>query len=45
MDTDSFVVNTTTKDFYKDISQDVKKGLILRIILLIDPYLWELIRK
>ena len=25
MDTDSFVVNIKTKDFYKDISQDVKK--------------------
>ena len=26
MDTDSFVVNIKTKDFYKDISQDVNKG-------------------
>ena len=25
MDTDSFVVNIKTKDFYKDISQDVNK--------------------
>ena len=28
MDTDSFVVNIKTKDFYKDISQDVNKRLI-----------------
>ena len=25
MDTDSFVVNIKTKDFYKDISQDANK--------------------
>ena len=25
MDTDGFVVNIKTKDFYKDISQDVNK--------------------
>ena len=37
MDTDSFVVNILAKMLIK--------GLILRIILLIDPYLQELIRK
>ena len=42
MDADSFVVNIKTKDFYKDISQDVNKSLILQIILLIGPYLQEL---
>ena len=32
MDTDSFVMNITTNDFYKDIANDVKKGLILQIM-------------
>ena len=45
MDTDRFVVNIKTKDFYKDNSQDVNKSLILQIILLIGPYLQELIKK
>ena len=45
MDTDSFVVNIKTKDFYKDISQDVNKRFDTSIILLIGPYLQELIKK
>ena len=45
MDTDSFVVNIKTKDFYKDIAEKLRKGLILLIISMIDPYLQELIRK
>ena len=45
MDMDSFVVNIKTKDFYKDIAKMLIKGLILQIILLIDPYQQELIRK
>ena len=28
MDTDSFVYEIETEDFYKDIAKDVKKGLI-----------------
>ena len=40
MDTDSFVVN-----IIKILAKMLIKGLILRIILLIDPYLQELIRK
>ena len=45
MDTDSFVINIKTKDFYKDIAENIKKGLKLLIIFMIDHYLWELIRK
>ena len=45
MDMDSFVVNIKTKDFIKILAKMLIKGLILRIILLIDPYLQELIKK
>ena len=31
MDTDSFIMNIKTNDFYKDISNDVKIDLILQI--------------
>ena len=31
MDTDSFVINIKTKDFYKDIAMNVKEGLILHL--------------
>ena len=31
-DTDSFVMNIKTNDFYKDIANDVEKGLILQIM-------------
>ena len=44
-DTDSFVINIKTNDFYKDISQDVNESLIIRIILLIDHYLKERIKR
>ena len=32
MDTDSFVMNIKTEDFYKDIANDVEKDLILQIM-------------
>ena len=44
MDTDSFVINIKTKDFYKDIAENVK-DLILLTLYLIGHYLWELIKK
>ena len=45
MDTDSLIMNIKTKDFYKDIAQDVEEGLTLQIMMLIDHYLKEKIRK
>ena len=45
MDTVRFVVNIKTKDFYKDISQDVNKKFDTSNILLIGPYQQELIRE
>ena len=45
MDTDSFVVNIKTKDFIKILVKMLIKVLILQIILLIGPYLQELIKK
>ena len=45
MNTDSFVVNIKTKDFFKDISQDVNKRFDTSNYTLIDPYLLELIKK
>ena len=39
MDTDSFVVNIETKDFYKDKLRTLRKCLIPLIIFMIDPYL------
>ena len=32
MDTDSFIMNIKTEDFYKDIANDVRKGLIRQIM-------------
>ena len=32
MDTDSFVMNIKTEDFYKDIANDIEKGLIRQIM-------------
>ena len=43
-DTDSFVINIKTNDFYKDISQDVNERFD-RTILLIDHYLKERIKR
>ena len=45
MDTDSLIMNIKTKDFYKNIAQMLKKGLTLQIMMLIDHYLKEKIRK
>ena len=41
MDTDSLIMNIKTKDFYKDIAQN----LTLQIMMLIGHYLKEKIRK
>ena len=41
MDTDSLIMNIKTKDFYKDIAQN----LALQIMMLIGHYLKEKIRK
>ena len=38
MDTDSFVIHIKTEDFYVDIADDVKKGMIHRIMKLINHY-------
>ena len=32
MDTDSFIMNIKPEDFYKDIANDVRKGLIRQIM-------------
>ena len=45
MDTDSFIMNIKTEDFYKDIANDDKVGLILQITSVIDHYLRERIKK
>ena len=39
MDTDRFIMHIKTKDFYKDISNDVEKGLIHQIMKSIDQKL------
>ena len=39
MDTDSFIMNIKTEDFYKDIANDVEKSLALQITSVIDHYL------
>ena len=39
MDTDSFVVNIKTKDFYKYISQDVNKRFDTSNYTFVGPYL------
>ena len=36
MDTDRFIMHIKTKDFYKDISNDVEKGLIHQIMKSVD---------
>ena len=38
MDTDNFIINIKTEDFYKDIADDAKKDLIHKIMKLIDHY-------
>ena len=38
MDTDSFIIQIKTEDFYKDIADDVKKDMIHQIMKLIDHY-------
>ena len=45
MDTDSFVVNIKTKDFYKDIIQDVNKRFDTSNYTFDRPYIQELIKK
>ena len=45
MDTDSFVMNIKTEDFYKNIANDVEKGLIRQIMKQIDHYQQERIKK
>ena len=44
-DTNSFIINFKTKDFYEGILNDVKKDLIQQIIKSIDHYLKERIKK
>ena len=36
MDTDSFIINIKTEDFYEDIANDVEKNLIHQIMMSID---------
>ena len=45
MDTDSFVINIKTKDFYKDIAESIKKRFDISDYIMTDHYLRELIRK
>ena len=45
MDTDSFIMNFKTEDFYKDIVMMLKKDLTLQITSVIDHYLQERIKK
>ena len=47
MDTDSFIMNIKTEDFYKDIANDVgkRKGLMHQIMELIGHYPQERIKK
>ena len=45
MDTDSFIMNIKTEDFYKDIANDIEKRMIYQIMKLIDHYLQERIKK
>ena len=44
-DTDSFIINMKTKDFYKDIVMMLRIGLIIQIMKFIDHYQQERIRK
>ena len=41
MDTDSFIINIKTEDFYKDIAHDVEKSLIHQIMKSTDHCLQE----
>ena len=41
MDTDSFIVNIKTEDFYKDIADDIEKDLTNQIMKSIDRCLQE----
>ena len=45
MDTDSFVINIKTNNFYKDIANVLKRDLTLQIMSAIDHYLQERIKK
>ena len=45
MDTDSFIINIITENFYKDVADDVKKDLIHQIMSATDHYLQEKIKK
>ena len=45
MDTDNFIINIKSEDFYKDIADDAKKDLIHQIMKLIDHYQKEKARK
>ena len=45
MDSDSFILNIKTEDFYKDIVMMLKKDLTLQITSVIDHYLQERIKK
>ena len=45
MDTNSFIMNIKTEDFYKDIANDVEKSMIHQIILAKDHYQWVKIKK
>ena len=44
-DTDSFIMHIKTEHFYKDIADDVEKRLIHQIMMLIDHYLQERIKR
>ena len=45
MDTDSFIINIKTEDFYEDIANDVEKDLRHQIMKSIDHYLQESLKK
>ena len=45
MDTDSFIMNIKTEDFYKDIANDFEKKLLHQIMKSIDLYPQERIKK
>ena len=45
MDTDSFIMNIKTEDFYKDIANDFEKNLLHQIMKSIDLYPQERIKK
>ena len=45
MDTDSFIMHIKTVDFYKDIAMMLKKDLIHEIMVSIEQYLQERIKK